>query len=264
MENADTLEIVRRQFNRQAERFTRWSITRNQEYMQAYFDFCRITSDDTLLDVACGTGEFSLFNAPRIRRVVGVDISEGMLALARVQADEQGVDNVDFVCHDVARLPCQPDSFSVVVSKSAFHHLSDYPATLAEMFRCCRPGGRVSIQDIVAHDSRTVDEFFERMEKLIDPSHHKTLAREFIRDLVIECDLGIRAEFQVEVPLNVAEYIDHASQTEAARSEIRDMLEWGLKHREIAPYFSVRNEALFFRRNVFLILGEKPGAEGRE
>ena len=75
----DSKEIVRRQFDIQAQNFSNWSVTRNEAYMQAYFEFIDLQKDDELLDVACGTGEFSVFCARRIRRVHGIDISAGMI-----------------------------------------------------------------------------------------------------------------------------------------------------------------------------------------
>ncbi len=73
----DRKEIVKRQFDIQAKNFRNWSVTTNEVYMQAYFEFIDLSKVDELLDVACGTGEFSVFCARRIKRVNGIDISEG-------------------------------------------------------------------------------------------------------------------------------------------------------------------------------------------
>lgn len=56
-------EIVRNQFDSQAEQFSNGSVTKNREYQRVYFEFCRIERGDTLLDPACGTGEYALFAA---------------------------------------------------------------------------------------------------------------------------------------------------------------------------------------------------------
>jgi len=49
-------EIVKRQFDKQAQNFSNWSVTKNIEYQKAYFDFCELSSQDTLLDSACSNG----------------------------------------------------------------------------------------------------------------------------------------------------------------------------------------------------------------
>jgi tRNA/tmRNA/rRNA uracil-C5-methylase (TrmA/RlmC/RlmD family) len=69
-------------------------VTRNEEYMQAYFEFIGFRKEDELLDVACGTGEFSVFCARRIKGVHGIDISEGMIELARKHANAGGLTNL--------------------------------------------------------------------------------------------------------------------------------------------------------------------------
>ena len=86
-------EIVKRQFDKQAENFSNWSVTKNTEYQKAYFDFCQISVHDTLLDFACGTGEYALFAAPKVKYVHGVDISERMIEIAQKQAAKTNIDN---------------------------------------------------------------------------------------------------------------------------------------------------------------------------
>lgn len=173
----DGKEIVKRQFDMQARNFSNWSVTRNEAYMQAYFEFIDLHTGDELLDVACGTGEFSVFCARRIKRVHGIDISEGMIELARKLAQTSGLANVAFECHDVEHIPCADNSFSVVQCRSAFHHMENYSQVFKEMLRCCEPGGRVAVQDIMAYNDQKVNMFFEALEKEVDVSHNATLLR---------------------------------------------------------------------------------------
>ncbi|HPG41973.1 MAG TPA: methyltransferase domain-containing protein [bacterium] len=250
-------DITRKQFNQQAGNFSKWSVTRNLEYMQAYFDFCHIKPEDKLLDVACGTGEFVLFCAPRINSATGVDISEGMIELAVQQAQAGNITNAEFICRDIAVLPCEDAAFSIVICKSAFHHISDLEPVLQEMIRCCQPGGRISVQDIVAYDSEPVDRYFEKLEKLIDISHHRTRSQQEIIDLYKQNGLTITAEYSLCVELNLREYVAHATQTEENHIKIERLLAKGLADQEISAYFLEKEGALFFKRNVFLILGTR-------
>ncbi|MBT8489637.1 MAG: class I SAM-dependent methyltransferase [Deltaproteobacteria bacterium] len=250
-------KIIRDQFNKQAEDFSRWSVTQNKEYHQAYFTFLGMTPDDSLLDVACGSGEFTLFAASRIRRAVGIDISDRMIDLAQKSASQNRLTNVNFLSHDVSDIPCDDDSFSIVVCKSAFHHIHNYDEILTEMIRCCKDSGRISIQDIVAYENDHVNVFFEQIEKRIDISHHVTLSKDFIQNLYKRHNMTITSTFEVNVDLNFKEYLAHAKQSEESRTEIQKLLETGLNDREIFPYFTVKDGDLYLRRNVFLILGTK-------
>lgn len=81
-------------------------------------------SDDTVLDLGCGTGAIALGLAEEAGRVVGRDISEGMMDEARRKAEERGLDNVEFG-QGQFREPNYDDEVDIVTSNFAMHHLSD-------------------------------------------------------------------------------------------------------------------------------------------
>jgi ubiquinone/menaquinone biosynthesis C-methylase UbiE len=254
----DSKEIVKRQFDIQAQNFSNWSVTRNEEYMQAYFEFIGFQKGDELLDVACGTGEFSIFCAKRIKAVHGIDISQGMINLAKKQACADGLTNVTFECHDVEHIPCANNSFSVVQCRSAFHHMDAYPRVFKEMLRSCRPGGLLAVQDIMAYDDSRVNSFFEALEKEVDISHHATLPRHEFIDLFNRNQVEIIRSFIVEIELNFNEYLGHAHQSESSLEMIRGMLQKGLRDRDISPFLYMNEDnELVLKRAVFLILGRK-------
>jgi cyclopropane fatty-acyl-phospholipid synthase-like methyltransferase len=81
-------------------------------------------SSDVVLDLGTGTGAIALALAEDAERVVGRDISEGMLAKAREKADAAGFDNVEFG-EGSFREPNYDGPVDIVVSNFAMHHLSD-------------------------------------------------------------------------------------------------------------------------------------------
>jgi ubiquinone/menaquinone biosynthesis C-methylase UbiE len=83
-------EIVKRQFDKQAENFNNWSVTKNIKEQRAYFEFCEISPQNTLLELACGTGEYAIFATSLVKNIHGVDISKGMIEIAQKQAKEKG------------------------------------------------------------------------------------------------------------------------------------------------------------------------------
>jgi len=82
------------------------------------------TAEDTVLDLGCGTGAIGLALAEDARRVLGRDISEGMMAEAREKAAARGLDNVSIEA-GTFREPNVEESVDIVVSNFAMHHLSD-------------------------------------------------------------------------------------------------------------------------------------------
>lgn len=96
----------------------------------------------TLLDVGCGSGRYALALARAgAARVVGVDVSASMLALARREAERAGLaDRCVFVQSPFAEFEAA-ESFDVVVATGYFDYLEDPLADLAKMTRLCR--GRI-------------------------------------------------------------------------------------------------------------------------
>jgi SAM-dependent methyltransferase len=101
--------------------------TSSDEYLACcdlVVDHAAPEASDVVLDLGTGTGAIALALAPRAARVVGRDISEGMLEQARQKAREQGVENVDFG-YGAFRDPQFEGDVDIVTTNFALHHLSD-------------------------------------------------------------------------------------------------------------------------------------------
>jgi ubiquinone/menaquinone biosynthesis C-methylase UbiE len=250
-------QIVKKQFNRQAEKFANWSVGKNAGYLNAYFDFCGIRPADRLLDVACGPGEFTLFIAKRIKEARGVDISDREIDIARGLMKEFGLENVGFDCADVEHLPYKDSSYPIVVCKSAFHHFTNPDRVFKEMMRCCENNGKISIQDIVAYEDEYVNNFFETFDKLVDISHNRTLSKTDFDKLYQNNKIEKTGELRIDVELNVAEYIGHAEQEKENRARINKLLKKGKNDNKISGNLFLKNGELWFMRPVYLIIGKK-------
>jgi demethylmenaquinone methyltransferase / 2-methoxy-6-polyprenyl-1,4-benzoquinol methylase len=99
-----------------------------------------------VLDLACGTGDLSRLCERRGYRVVGTDLSAGMLA-----ANERTAPVVEA---DGRRLPFADAAFDGLVCGYALRNFSDLPGTLAETARVLRPGGRLAVLEVDAPSSR--------------------------------------------------------------------------------------------------------------
>jgi len=117
---------------------------------RALLDEIGIATGASCLDVGCGGGDVTLELARRVGaagRVLGVDLDEAKLEIARREAAEQGVANVAFAVHDVTAW--EPgDPFDVVYARFLLTHLADPASLLATLHRHVRPGGVVVVEDI--------------------------------------------------------------------------------------------------------------------
>jgi 2-polyprenyl-6-hydroxyphenyl methylase/3-demethylubiquinone-9 3-methyltransferase len=92
-----------------------------------------------LLDAGCGTGEFSTAARARGATVVSVDIGPKLLARTR----SKGIEHV--AAADVAALPFGPGTFDVVLSSECIEHTPSPRASVRELARVLRPGGRLAV-----------------------------------------------------------------------------------------------------------------------
>ncbi|MEQ9643577.1 MAG: methyltransferase domain-containing protein [Alphaproteobacteria bacterium] len=140
--DADSYRNVVASFDRYTQRFTRHLLPHLRDAVQ-------LAPGDRLLDVGTGSGVVALGLAPVVGahgRVVGIDLSDEMLAFARTraQADAHG-DHVSFETADAEQLPFENDSFDVAISLYALRHFPNPDRAVAELHRVVRPGGRVAI-----------------------------------------------------------------------------------------------------------------------
>jgi ubiquinone/menaquinone biosynthesis C-methylase UbiE len=100
-----------------------------------------------ILDVGCGTG-VNLLEAARwfapTRLLCGIDISPGMVAVAKSKAAALGVP-AQFTVGDAEQLPYPDATFDLVIANSVLHWFKDRGAAVREMARVLRPGGQVLI-----------------------------------------------------------------------------------------------------------------------
>lgn len=133
-----------------------------------------LQGDEAVLDVGTAAGATALALAAKAGQVVGVDMSERLIASATEQAASQGQRNVRFQLGDAGALPFADGSFDLVVSRQAGHHFPAVPAFCREAARVLRPGGRLIVLDNVAPEADQLDEFVNGLEKLRDPDHARS------------------------------------------------------------------------------------------
>jgi ubiquinone/menaquinone biosynthesis C-methylase UbiE len=195
------------QFSRNADLFATAPALTNEAVLDFLIKSVRACGEDTALDVACGAGVLVCAMAKVVRHVTGIDIVPAMIDRARALAAEKQATNVTWRLGDVNRLPFADATFSVVTSRYAFHHLERPDSVLAEMARVCVPAGRILVADMAAPSDPLKAAALNRMEKLRDPSHLRSMSVPELErlfsaaGLIPETPRTYRLDFQLETLL---------------------------------------------------------------
>jgi len=175
-------QLILDQFTRQAVPFAEMPAHSNEESDRLLISIAGISSQDTVLDVACGPGLVACSLAEVARHVTGIDLTPAMIEQAQARQRAKQLTNLTWKVGDAVPLPFADDAFSIVVTRYTFHHFLDPQAVLAEMVRVCSPGGRVAVVDVFT-SSPAQAEAYNRVEKLRDPSHVRALSLEELTGL---------------------------------------------------------------------------------
>ncbi len=133
-------------YNAAADTFDAAPLSFWNRYGQRTIDRLELKPGDCVLDVCCGSGASAIPAAIAVGStgaVLGVDVSEGLLGLAREKA--QHLNNIEFRNHDCMALGLPDGSFDAIVCVFGIFFLPDMEAALRELWRMLKPGGKLAI-----------------------------------------------------------------------------------------------------------------------
>jgi demethylmenaquinone methyltransferase/2-methoxy-6-polyprenyl-1,4-benzoquinol methylase len=138
-------------------------------------------SPQTILDIATGTGDFAILAAQMLapQKLVGADISEGMMAVGRKKVEQLGLEGtISFAKEDCLSLTYPDASFDAVTAAFGIRNFADLEKGLAEMCRVLKPGGHLSIAELTSPVSFPMKQLFHIYSHTVLPLYGRMISRD--------------------------------------------------------------------------------------
>lgn len=143
----------------------------------------KLQPDDVIVEIGCGTGEFSIELSKHCSKVFAVDISPGMVKYAQEKAESRGRNNIEF--HNAGFLNYEHESepVDVVVTQLVLHHIPDFWKLIAlkNIHSMLKENGRLYLKDVVfSSDVEDYDVYFSNIINGIPEGADADLTKELI------------------------------------------------------------------------------------
>ncbi|MBO5575271.1 MAG: class I SAM-dependent methyltransferase [Ruminococcus sp.] len=120
-----------------------------------------LDENDTVLELACGTGLITRCAAPACKKLVATDLSVGMLK--KTEDNCFGMRNVIFRKADIMNINCSDERFDKVIAGNVIHLLDDPDGAVAEMNRVCKKGSLIIIPTYINKDEQGKQNLFTQV-----------------------------------------------------------------------------------------------------
>lgn len=135
----------------------------------------------TMLDIATGTGDFAILAAQMLnpRKLIGADISEGMMEIGRQKVERLGLQEViSFAKEDCLNLSYADNTFDAVTAAFGIRNFADLDKGLCEMCRVLKPGGHLSIVELTTPVSFPMKQLFRIYSHTVLPVYGRIVSRD--------------------------------------------------------------------------------------
>lgn len=176
---------VRRMFDSIAETYDQLNHTLSFGFDKGWrrkgIAFLQPFSPQTILDIATGTGDLaiSMYRTLKADRIIGADISEGMMEVGRRKVADAGYsEHITFEQQDCTALSYPDESFDAVTAAFGIRNFEDIEQGIAEMHRVLKPGGHLMILELSSPETFPMKQLYQLYSKTVIPFIGRLLSKE--------------------------------------------------------------------------------------
>ena len=254
MTNSIHNALIVEQFTQQAIPFSNKREHSNEDEFKLMYSITQVSPQDTVLDIACGSGLVACAFAKVAKHVTGIDITPAMIRRANLLQQQQQLQNLTWQIGDVLPLPYPDASFSMIITRYSFHHFLNPQAVLDEMCRVCMRGGRVAVIDVTPEADKAIA--YNNMEKLRDPSHTKALPLTELQKIMHQAGLVNLKTGSYLVEMELEKQLQASFPNPGDADRIRQLFLEDLTQNHLGVSSYRLGEAIYFAYPVSVVVGE--------
>jgi broad specificity phosphatase PhoE/ubiquinone/menaquinone biosynthesis C-methylase UbiE len=185
--------------------------------------------EDRVLDAGSGFGAVSLAFAPRVRSVLGIDLSPAMLEHAETARAARDAANVRFQLGDVLSIPLDERSFDLIICHDLLQHTPDQQALFARARKLLASGGRLLVDQLIGNDDPVKRATQNAIELQRDPSLTGVPSAAEVERALTAAGFRVEALERYTITRELDEWLAQAAADDVTRSTVRSMIEAGLE-----------------------------------
>ncbi len=247
-------DLIKEQFDKQAATFG--SMAGHYDALDLIIRLSQAGPKDIVLDVACGPGIVACAFAKKVARVKGIDLVPAMIERAKESQQKQQLSNMSWDIGGVNPLPYAHCSYSIVVSRFAFHHFTAPLAVLQEMTRVAQWDGRVVVVDVFTKSLEQARSY-DAAEKLRDPSHTHALLLDDLTAMYEKADLTLIEKQFYRLPVNVDELLTATKTPPKKAAEFKKIVKEDVGVNKLGIEAQMQQGKLVFSFPVVIMVGQK-------
>ena len=180
-----------KQFNKTAESYSKDIIFSQGIDLEIILTEVNADHKMTVLDVATGAGHVAMKIAPFVKSVNAIDITPKMIEILKQNIQYKNIKNIVAEIMPADNLEFKEDTFDVITCRFATHHFTNVKKFLSEIKRVLKPNGKLILVDIIAPETKSMNNFVNHINKLRDNSHVKQCSEAEWESIFVELNFNI-------------------------------------------------------------------------